>query len=114
MIAIEDVPRAGMFLIVIRFEGYENNYTVRTRKRLMLMFESITEFKLESITFSLIKPDNSSRTTGIMQLCAFSELTPEHYKKFHSFLSKWCANISWWRTWNILIVQDVDLEENKK
>jgi len=120
MIPITEIPGSGMFMLIVRFDGYKDNYQNDTRKRFIDIPRWINDtdiqlkqLKIEPISFSLIKSVSQgvSRASGAIQIYSFVGLNPAIYKRLHTELAGICNKLSWWRSWNLLIAQDVSMEE---
>jgi hypothetical protein len=117
MIPKANVPSSGMFMLIVRFDGYKDSFQNDTRRKLLGLPEWINEqgvsLKMDSISFSLIKSvsQGKSRASGAIQIYSYVGLNPEIYKDLHTRLGEFCKELNWWRSWNLLIAQDVNMEE---
>lgn len=118
MIPLAEVPRSGMLMLIVRFDGYKDNYQNDTRIRFIKIPGWINKaeipLQLEPISFSLIKSvtqEGLSRASGAIQIYSFVGLKPEIYKQFHSKMAEFCKELNWWKSWDLLIAQKVNLEE---
>jgi hypothetical protein len=117
MIPIAEVPGSGMFMLIVRFDGYKDSYQNDTRRKLLKLPDWVRDegisLKMDSISFSLIKSVTAgkSRASGAIQIYSFASLSPEIYKKLHARLGEFCKELSWWRSLDLLIAQDVNMED---
>jgi len=112
MIEIDNIPKSGILIVNVYFEGYKDNYQNDTRRRLEDIMDKICDklnldVKIVPITFSLMRTVTGgyTRATGAHYQYGYSNMTSEDLVKIYGELKS--KSKPWWKRIQFLIADDV-------
>jgi hypothetical protein len=113
MISIENVPRTGILIVSVYFEGYEGSYQNDSRRRLMELVNQIVKdeglnVSVTPFSFSLIKTvvGGKTRATGAQYQYGYSNMNGSDLKTIFSKLKE--RKKSFWKDVQIMIATDIE------
>lgn len=125
MIPLENVPRTGILIISVYWNGYKGYYQNDTRRILLERVPSIDEennldLNLQPLQFSLIKTitigglkkdgkkKTISRANGAEYHYSFKNMTAEKCKFLYKELKKLERNFAWWHHIDFMFASSVE------
>lgn len=118
MIYIEDIPKSGLLIITVYFQGYKDYFQNESRRALLNVPEIDKKnnlgIDLKPLQFCLIKmmeegvkKEKVGRARGAQYLYSYSNMTPDKFKTFYRNLKKWFEGKSMWNDFEIMIANPI-------
>jgi hypothetical protein len=107
MIRIDKIPKNGIIILTIYFNGYKDSFQNDARRYLLETLSkkhSSVEINLTPLEFSIVRmiTGGVSRAVGVTYQYTYNDMTPEKFINFYKLLGKE-SNKSWWDRHSILI-----------
>ena len=113
MISIDDVPRAGVLIVSVYFDGYKGSYQNDSRRRLLELVNQIIKDEglkvlITPFSFSLIRTivGGKTRATGAQYQYGYSEMNGSDLKVIFMKLKE--RKLSFWNDVQIMIATDIE------
>ena len=112
MIKIENIPKNGVLILTVYFEGYKDSFQNDARRYLLDSLpkkDVVEQMNLTPLEFSIVRMivGGISRAIGVTYQFTYNNMTPEKFVSFYDLLDREAKNKSWWDRHSVLIADYV-------
>lgn len=112
MIRIENIPKNGVLILTIYFDGYKDSFQNDARRYLLETLpkkDEVNQINLTPLEFSIVRMivGGVSRAVGVTYQFTYNNMTPEKFLDFNNLLVTEADNKNWWDRHSVLIADYV-------